>query len=141
MAVPTWLVSRDTGGGQGGQGQSLLVAAGRERSDLGLGAEETGVGSGLLLGGQEPGHQIGAPEAPGIGAQCLGVEDEQRELARSVGSARRHVLVDVRLQVGEPGSGHGQVLVGRRQGQHALRGGGEVGLVRTRRGRNVALRG
>ena len=95
MAVPNRLCPVTPARGQGGQCQPLLVPAGGERGDLRLGAEEAGVGSGLLLGGQESGHEIGAPEAAGISPQGLGVEDEEGELARSVGAAVRHVLVDV----------------------------------------------
>jgi hypothetical protein len=92
----------------------LLVAAGGVGRDLGLGAEQPGIGSAGLLGGQEAGDEVGPSEAVGIDSEGGGVEDEHRQRSGDVGARHRHVLVDVALEIAEGGAGGGQVDVGGR---------------------------
>ena len=130
--------ARHTGAGQCGQGQTLLIAAGVIVGGLGLGAEQAGVGTRRLLGGQEPGHQVGAAECVGILTQGMGIQDEQGQLSGSIHSSRGGVGVDVVGQVAQGGVGVTRIRAGRGHGQHGVGRSREVGRSRRRGGRDVA---
>ena len=132
--------ARHTGGGQCGQGQTLLIAPGVIVGGLGLGAEQAGVGTRRLLGGQEPGHQVGAAEGVGILTQGMGIQDEQGQLSGSIHSSRGGVGVDVVGQVAEGGVGVTRIRAGRGHGQNGVGRSREVGRARRRGGRDVATR-